>query len=72
MTTTQPLDAHGILSEEQITTAIRAAMRENAMRVREAKLADLRAWEELWDLPRSIPTRAERNGDLKKTGHHNR
>lgn len=44
-----------------------------AMRVREAMLALLRAWEEMYGLPRSIPTRAERTGDVKPDkGHHNR
>lgn len=43
-----------------------------AMKVREALLMLLRAWEEAHQLPRSIPTRAERAGDMKKTGHHNR
>lgn len=43
-----------------------------ALRVREALLALLRAWEEMHELPRSIPTRAERLGEFKKEGHHNR
>lgn len=44
-----------------------------AMRVREAMLALLRAWEEMYALPRSIPTRAERAGEMKQDkGHHNR
>lgn len=47
-------------------------LRQRAMRVREAKLADLRAFEDLYDLPRSIPTWGELNGRPKKTGHHNR
>lgn len=44
-----------------------------ALRVREALLALLRAWEEMHTLPRSIPTRAERLKDLPSDkGHHNR
>lgn len=58
----QPLDAQGTIEPYDA----------GAMKVREALLALLRAWEEAYNLPRSIPTRAERSGDLKKTGHHNR
>lgn len=43
-----------------------------AMKVREALRALLRAHEEMYNLPRSFQTVAERNGELKKTGHHNR
>ena len=45
------------------------------MRVRNAYLALLRAFEDMYDLPRSIPTKDER-GDIRKVGevqgHHNR
>lgn len=40
-----------------------------AMRVREAMLALLRAWEDMHDLPRSVPTQRERglkDGPLPK------
>jgi hypothetical protein len=57
---------------EQVAERVILKMRADALRVREAKLADLRAFEEMHDLPRSIPTRAERSGSPKKTGHHNR
>lgn len=44
-----------------------------ALRVREALLALLRAWEEMHALPRSIPTRAERLKEIPlDKGHHNR
>lgn len=44
-----------------------------ALRMREAILAALRAFEDMYDLPRSIPTRAERLKDLPgDKGHHNR
>ena len=44
-----------------------------ALEVRNAMLALLRAWEEMYGLPRSIPTRAERTGEPKQDkGHHNR
>lgn len=50
--TTQPIiDAHATLEQEQYAAQ---------MRFREAILALLRAWEEMNNLPRSIPTRAER------------
>jgi hypothetical protein len=42
------------------------------MRFRNALLEVLRAWEDLNDLPRSIPTVAERGERLPKTEHHNR
>ena len=44
-----------------------------ALEVRNAMLALLRAWEEMYGLPRSVPTRAERTGEPKKEReHHNR
>ena len=42
------------------------------MRVRNALLELLRAWEELHDLPRAIPTKVERGEAEKKREHHNR
>ena len=36
--------------------------REKALRVREAWLALLRAWEDMYDLPRAVPTRREKEG----------
>ena len=63
------IDPYAILSEEQIALivarvliAIDAQQRQRALRVREAKLADLRAFEEMHGLPRAIPTRREREG----------
>lgn len=44
-----------------------------ALEVRNAMLALLRAWEEMYGLPRSVPTRAERAGEAKRDReHHNR
>jgi hypothetical protein len=43
-----------------------------ALRVRNALLELLRAWEDLHDLPRAIPTRVERGESERKTEHHNR
>ncbi len=36
--------------------------REKALRVREAWLALLRAWEDMYDLPRAVPTRRDKEG----------
>lgn len=58
----KPLDGYGTISVYDPA----------ALKVREAMLALLRAWEDMHSLPRSVPTRAERAGDLKKDGHHNR
>lgn len=41
-------------------------LRQRALRIREAKLADLRAFEEMYDLPRSIATWAERHPGSKR------
>ena len=46
--------------------------REKAMQVRNAYLALLRAFEDMYDLPRSIPTKVERGDAPPKSGHHNR
>jgi hypothetical protein len=46
--------------------------REKALRVREAMLAWLRAFEDMHDLPRAVPTKVERGERDAKTGHHNR
>lgn len=61
------LDNHAILTEEQIAVIVELVLnalaerqRHRALRLREAKLADLRAFEEMHDLPRAIPTRRER------------
>ncbi len=77
MTTTQHnIDKSGILSEEQIAQIVARVLaivrdeqqmkalheRGTALRVREAKLADLRAFEEMHNLPRAIPTRREKEG----------
>lgn len=45
-------------------------LRQRALRVREAKLAELRAFEDLYDLPRSVPTRLERAP--RPSGGHNK
>ena len=42
------------------------------MQVRNAYLALLRAFEDMYDLPRSIPTKVERGDAPPKSGHHNR
>jgi hypothetical protein len=46
--------------------------RQKALAVRNAYLALLRAFEDMYDLPRSIPTKVERGEALPKTEHHNR
>lgn len=46
--------------------------RQKALRVREAMLAWLRAFEDMHDLPRAVPTKVERGEAPPKTGHHNR
>ena len=46
--------------------------REKALAVRNAYLALLRAFEDMYDLPRSIPTKVERGEAPPKTEHHNR
>jgi hypothetical protein len=51
---TQPID-------ERATMQLRNE-RDKALRLREAILALLRAWEEMYDLPRAVPTRREREG----------
>lgn len=43
-----------------------------AMKVREALMALTRAWCEMHRLPQPHQTAAERNGEIKKNGHHNR
>lgn len=43
-----------------------------AMEVRNALRMLLRAYEKMYGLPPSFQTVAERQGELKKTGHHNR
>ncbi len=49
----QQVDPRGILPVERTE-------REKALRVREAWLALLRAWEDMYDLPRAVPTRREK------------
>jgi hypothetical protein len=46
--------------------------RERVLRVRNALLELLRSWEDLNDLPRSIPTKVERREAPPPSGHHNR
>ncbi len=46
--------------------------RDAALRVREALLALLRSWEDMHDLPRSVPTRIERGLPRGGTGHTKR
>lgn len=46
--------------------------KQKALAVRNAYLALLRAWEDMHDLPRSIPTKVERGDAPPKSGHHNR
>lgn len=82
-TIVQAVDNPAILSEEQlaqIVARVLAALRADAMRVREAKLAELRAHCALYGLP-GIPTNAERqiDGSKQRGGrgefqppHHNR
>lgn len=59
MTTQQHVDGNGIIVQEKA-----------AMRVREALLALLRSWEDMHDLPRSVPTRLERAP--RTSGGHNK
>jgi hypothetical protein len=47
---------------ERVLARLNEQQRTKALRVREAKLADLRAFEEMHELPRAIPTRREREG----------
>lgn len=78
-TIVQVVDSYATLSEEQIAQIVArvlAALRADAMRVREAKLAELRAHCEMYELP-GIPTRAERGFERGGRGefqppHHNR
>lgn len=69
MTAQQSIDKPVTITEEQLATivelvlnAIAERQRYRALRLREAKLADLRAFEEMHDLPRAIPTRRDREG----------
>lgn len=58
--TSQPFDKDAILSPEMIDLiALRviALLRDQAMRQREAKLADLRAHEAMYNLPRTPTSR---------------
>lgn len=59
-----PLDAYGTIGVQLYDPA--------AMKMREAMRAWLRAFEEMYGLPRSFQTVAERQGDLKRTGHTDR
>lgn len=43
-----------------------------AMRVRNAMRDLLRAWEEMYNLPRTFQTKVERGEAPAKEGHHNR
>ena len=46
--------------------------REKALAVRNAYLQLLRSWEDMHNLPRSVPSKVERGEALPKTEHHNR
>ena len=68
-----------ILSEEQIAqivarvlAALSERQRETAMKLRESKLTELRAIEELHGLSRAIPTRKEDGHGFKDEGYLNR
>ena len=65
-TAPQPFDSYGTIMTDAA-----------AMRVREALLALLRSWEDMHNLPRSVPTRAERGLERGGRGefgpmHHQR
>ena len=45
---------------------------EAAMKVRNAMRELLRAWEEMYNLPRTFQTKVERGEAGAKEGHHNR
>jgi len=47
-----------VLTPEQKAVLVR----EKALRVREAMLFLIRSWEEMYDLPRAVPTKRERDG----------
>ncbi|HEX6293430.1 MAG TPA: hypothetical protein VFZ66_29885 [Herpetosiphonaceae bacterium] len=59
---------------ERALLLMQAERRPAAMKVREALLALLRGWEDLFDLPRSVPTRVERGEVVRpeRREHHNR
>jgi len=56
---------------QQVDTYARIE-REKALAVRNAYLALLRAFEDMYDLPRSVPTKVERGERDAKQEHHNR
>lgn len=69
-------DQRAIISDEEaeriavlLFTKFQERLRMKAMKVREAMLADLRAFEDMYNLPRSVPTlreRGEKNGYVPK------
>jgi len=70
---TMTIQEHAIISDEEVTRIAavilahwQAAMRGKALKVREAMLADLRAFEDMYGLPRSVPTLREQG---KKDGY---
>lgn len=67
------MDQRAIISDEEaeriailLFTKFQERLRMKAMKVREAMLADLRAFEDMYNLPRSIPTLREQG---KKDGY---
>lgn len=62
----QNLDQRAIISDDEaeriavlLFTKFQERLRGKALKVREAMLADLRAFEDMYNLPRSIPTLRE-------------
>lgn len=68
MTIQQHVDGNGIMGAGEASSEPNE--RDRAMRVREAMLMWLRAFEDMHDLPRSIPTRLERAP--RTSGGHNK
>lgn len=60
----QTLDGYGTITTDLYDPA--------TMRVRNAILELLRAWEDLNNLPRAVPNKFEREGIKPDRGHHNR
>lgn len=70
------LDNNAILSEEAmeriivaVLARIETAQRAKVLRVREAKLAELRAYEDLHGIGRAIPSRREDGHGSKEDGY---
>lgn len=76
--TIQPrqIEPHAIISDEEaeriaalLFAKFQERLRKKAMRVRQSMLDDLRSFEDMWGLPRSIPTlreQGDRNGYVPK------